>query len=87
MNLGKPIVAIARARRRRSARPRRTDTARPDHFLALANFAGPVRRLAYERCLSTKGFGHDIEPLTLREFCGVYIIGPFSHPPQPKSQS
>ena len=42
--------------------------------------------VAYERCLSTRGFGHDIEPLTLREFCGVYVTGTYLHQSPPKAQ-
>jgi hypothetical protein len=53
------------------------ELARPDHFGALADYAGPKMALEYERCLAAKGFGHDLDPLTLREFCGAYVIGPF----------
>jgi hypothetical protein len=87
MYFSKPIVAIAALTAGAALGLAGSEAARPDHFLALANFGGPVTRVAYERCLSAKGFGHDIEPLTLREFCGVYVTGPFIHPPQPKSQS
>ena len=87
MNLSKPIVAIAALTTGVALGLAGSEAARPDHFLALANFAGPVTRVAYERCLSAKGFGHDIDPLTLREFCGVYVTGPFIHPPQPQSPS
>jgi hypothetical protein len=48
---------------------------------------GAPMRVAYERCLSTKGFGHDIESLTLREYCGIYVTGVFIRPPQSSSQS
>jgi hypothetical protein len=43
--------------------------------------------VAYERCLSNNGFGHDIAPLTLREFCGVYVTGTYLHQPQPEARS
>jgi hypothetical protein len=87
MNLSKPVIAIAALTVGAALGFGGSEVARPDHFGSLANFAGAATSLAYERCLSTKGFGHDIEPLTLREFCGVYVTGTFIHPPQPKSQS
>jgi hypothetical protein len=87
MNLSKPVVAIAALAAGAALGFAGGEVARPDHFEALANFAGSATSVAYERCLSTKGFGHDIEPLTLREFCGVYVTGTFIHPARPKSQS
>jgi hypothetical protein len=53
---------------------------RPDHFAALADFAGPAISANYKRCLASNGFGYDLEPLTLREFCGVYVAGAFVRP-------
>jgi hypothetical protein len=85
MNLSKPVIAIAALTAGAALGFGGSEAARPDHFWALANFAGPATSVAYERCLSTKGFGHDIEPLTLREFCGVYVTSAFIDPPQPKS--
>ena len=50
-----------------------SEIARPDHFDALANLAGPAMAVEYERCLVANGFCHDLEPLTLRNLCGTYI--------------
>jgi hypothetical protein len=87
MSFSKPVIAIVALAVGTALGLGGSEVARKDHFEALANFAGPAMRTAYERCLSARGFGHDIEPLTLREYCGVYITGAFIHPPQPKSQS
>jgi hypothetical protein len=87
MKLGKTAIAIAALTAGAALGFAGSEAARSDHFAALANLAGPAMRVAYERCLSTKGFGHDIEPLTLREFCGVYVSGVFIRPPQSSSQS
>ena len=79
MSLSKPVIAIVALAGGAALGFGGSEAARPDHFAALANFAGPAMSVAYERCLSTRGFGHDIEPLTLREFCGVYVTGTFIH--------
>jgi hypothetical protein len=87
MSLSKPVIAIASLAVGIGLGIGAGIATRPDDFAALANFAGPEISVAYERCLSTNGFGHDVKPLTLREFCGVYVTGPFIRQPQPKSPS
>jgi len=87
MSFSKPAIAIVALAVGTALGLCGSEVTRPDHFAALANFSGPAMSTAYERCLSAKGFGHDIEPLTLREFCGVRITGTFIHPPQPKFPS
>jgi hypothetical protein len=87
MTVSRAVIAIATLTAGAALGFGGSELARPDHFRALAKFVGPAVSVAYERCLSTKGFDHDIEPLTLREFCGVYVTGTFIHPPQPKSQT
>jgi hypothetical protein len=52
---------------------------RPDHFAALSKFAGQPFSVAYQRCLQAKGYGHDLEPLSLQEFCGVWVTSTFLH--------
>src|SRR5690349_23590685 len=41
------------------------------HFDALANLAGPAMTVEYERRLASKWLCHDLEPMTLRKFCGA----------------
>jgi len=52
---------------------------RPDHFAELAKLAGPPLSVDYQRCLQAKGYGHDLEPLSLKEFCGVWVTSTFVH--------
>ena len=87
VNLSKPVIAITSLAAGAALGFGGGEAARPDHFAALANFAGRAMSMAYQRCLSNKGFGHDIGPLTLREFCGVYVTGTYLHQPQSKAQS
>ena len=40
----------------------------------------------YRQCLNQKGWGHDLNPLSLREFCGVYVTSKYiaKHPVEPE---
>jgi hypothetical protein len=87
MSLSKPVIAIVAFTVGAALGFSGSETARQDHFAALAKFAGPAMSVAYERCLSTRGFGYDIEPLTLREFCGVFVTGTYLRQPQSKAPS
>ena len=87
VSLSKPAIAITALAIGAALGFGGGEVTRPDHFAAIANFAGPATSVAYERCLSNKGFGHDIAPLTLREFCGVYVTGTYLHQPHPKARS
>jgi hypothetical protein len=49
----------------------------PNHFARLAELAGPPLSTDYRRCLQAKGYGHDLDPLTLQEFCGVWVSSVF----------
>ena len=46
---------------------------------------GPVST-QYRQCLKQKGWGHDLDPLSLREFCGVYVTSKYiaKHPVEPE---
>jgi hypothetical protein len=50
---------------------------RPDHFAKEAHYAGRGITAEYERCLAQDGLGHNPDPLSLREFCGFHVLGPF----------
>jgi hypothetical protein len=45
----------------------------PDNFGALTQMIGEPVTTQYRPCLNQKGWGHDLNPLSLREFCGVYV--------------
>ena len=40
----------------------------------------------YRQCLNQKGWGHDLNPLSLREFCGLYVTSTYvaKHPAEPE---
>ena len=40
----------------------------------------------YRQCLNQKGWGHDLNPLSLREFCGVCVTSKYiaKHPVEPE---
>ena len=50
---------------------------RPDHFAQLAKFAGPPLSRDYQLCLKAQAYGHDLDPLNLQEFCGVWVANTF----------
>ena len=58
----------------------------PDHFGALTRMIGEPVSAQYRQCLAQKGWGHDLNPLSLREFCGVYVTSEYvaKHPVEPE---
>jgi len=40
----------------------------------------------YRQCLNQKGWGHDLNPLSLREFCALYVTSKYAakHPVEPE---
>ena len=57
----------------------------PDNFGALTKMIGEPVSAHYRQCLDQKGWGHDLKPLSLREFCGVYVTSEYiaKHPVEP----
>jgi hypothetical protein len=80
MSFSKPLLAVVALAAGAALGFGGGEIVRRDHFAALVDFAGPAISANYKRCLAGNGFGHDIEPLTLREFCGVYVAGAFVRP-------
>ena len=58
----------------------------PDNFGALTQMIGEPVSTQYRQCLNQKGWGHDLNPLSLREFCGVYVTSKYiaKHPVEPE---
>jgi hypothetical protein len=58
----------------------------PDNFGALTQMIGEPVSTQYGQCLKQKGWGHDLDPLSLREFCGVYVTSKYiaKHPVEPE---
>ena len=57
----------------------------PDNFGTLAQMIGEPVRTPYRQCLNQKGWGHDLNPLRLREFSGLYVTSKYvaKHPAEP----
>jgi hypothetical protein len=77
MSLSKPFLALAALVVGIGLGVAANEALRPDHFAELAKFAGPPVSVNYERCLNAKGYGHDLDPLNLQEFCGVWVSRTF----------
>jgi hypothetical protein len=58
----------------------------PDNFGSLTQMIGEPVSTRYRQCLNQKGWGHDLKPLSLREFCGVYVTSKYiaKHPVEPE---
>ena len=58
----------------------------PDNFGTLTRMIGGPVSTQYRQCLKQKGWGHDLDPLSLREFCGVYVTSKYiaKHPVEPE---
>ena len=58
----------------------------PDNFGTLAQMIGEPVTTQYRQCLNQKGWGHDLNPLSLREFCALYVTSKYAakHPVEPE---
>jgi len=58
----------------------------PDNFGALTQMIGEPVTTQYRQCLNQKGWGHDLNPLSLREFCALYVTSKYAakHPVEPE---
>ena len=58
----------------------------PDNFGTLARMIGEPVSTQYRQCLNQRGWGRDLDPLSLREFCGVYVTSKYiaKHPVEPQ---
>jgi hypothetical protein len=54
-----------------------TEALTPDNFAALTQMIGEPASTQYRQCLNQKGWGRDLNPLSLREFCGVYVTSKY----------
>jgi hypothetical protein len=58
----------------------------PDNFGTFTQKIGEPVSTQYQQCLNQKGWGHDLNPLSLREFCGVCVTSKYiaKHPVEPE---